>query len=57
LALNGFTDEQIKEAGWAVQTVAGVSAYMYSTGYDPARFKREVDQIVEHMKSATAGHR
>jgi hypothetical protein len=50
LALNGLSGEQIKEAGWAVQSVAGASAYMYSVYYDKAKFKHEVDQAVEHIK-------
>jgi AhpD family alkylhydroperoxidase len=52
LALNGFDDEQIKEAGWMTQTVAGASAYMYSTNYDQARFKQELDQMIQHVRSA-----
>jgi hypothetical protein len=51
LALNGFDHEQIKEAGWVVQSVAGASAYLYSTGYDKSRFQHELNQMVEHIKA------
>jgi len=51
LALNGFAEDQIKEAGWVAQSVAGASAYLYGTGYDKARFRSEVDKIVEHVKA------
>ena len=50
LALNGYTEEQIKEAGWVVQSVTGASAYLYGTGYDIGKFEQQVDQIVEHIK-------
>ncbi len=52
MALNGFDGEQMKEAGWVVQAVAGASAYIYSTGYDKAKFQRELEQIVEHIKKS-----
>jgi hypothetical protein len=51
LALNGFDADQIKEAGWVAQSVAGASAYLYSTGYDQTRFENEVNQIAEHIKA------
>lgn len=50
LALNGLSDEQIKEAGWTVQSVAGASAYIYSTDYDKEKFRKELAQVVEHVK-------
>ena len=50
MALNGFNEEQIKEAGWVVQTVTGVSAYFYSRSYDTGKFKKELDQMVDHIK-------
>lgn len=50
LALNGFNEEQVKEAGWVVQSVAGASAYIYSTGYDVGKFKEELGRMVEHIK-------
>jgi predicted TIM-barrel fold metal-dependent hydrolase len=53
LALNGLSDEQIKEAGWVVQSVAGASAYMYSTDYPVDKFKRELEQVVEYIKKQT----
>jgi hypothetical protein len=54
LALNGLDEEQIKEAGWAVQSVAGASAYVYSVSYDKEKFKKEVDRAVEHIKKTAA---
>ena len=44
--------EQIKEAGWAAQYTAGLSAYIYSTGYILEKFKQEVEAIVEHIKQS-----
>jgi len=52
LALNGLSDESIKEAGWVVQSVTGASAYLYSVGYSGETFKQEVDKAVEHIKKA-----
>ena len=50
--MNGFTDQQIKEAGRAVQSVAGDRAYLYSNGCDVKKFKKEIDLIVEHIRKA-----
>jgi hypothetical protein len=50
LALNGLSDEHIKEAGWVVQSVTGASAYLYSIGYNHEKFKQELDKAVEHIK-------
>jgi hypothetical protein len=50
LALNGLDEEQVKEAGWTVQSVAGASAYVYSVSYDKAKFKQELDRAVDHIK-------
>ncbi len=44
-------DEQIKEAGWVVQSVTGASAYAYGIGYDFEKWNQEVDAAVEHIKS------
>jgi len=52
LALNGLSEELIREAGWAVQSVTGASAYLYSTGYGVEKFKKEIDSIVEHIKKS-----
>ncbi len=43
-------DDQIKEASWVVQSVAGASAYMHGIQYDQVRFGEEVNQIVEFLK-------
>jgi len=51
LALNGFDDEQVKEAGWVAQSVAGASAYLYSLSYDQKRFRDEVDRMLEHIRA------
>jgi hypothetical protein len=50
LALNGFNDEQIREASWVVQSVAGASAYFYGTDYDQKKFRDELDRMVAHIR-------
>ncbi len=40
----------MSEAGFVVQSVAGMSAYLYSTNYDPGRFRQELDRMVEHVR-------
>ncbi len=45
-----MSDEQIKEAGWAAQSVTGTSSYIYSVGYSVEAFQEEVEKIVEHIK-------
>jgi hypothetical protein len=50
LALSGLSDEQLKEAGWAAQSVTGSSAYVHSVDYSMERFKEELDKAVEHIK-------
>lgn len=54
MALQGFDDEQVKEAGWVVQSVAGASAYIYGTDYDMGKFKEELDLMVEYIKKKQA---
>jgi hypothetical protein len=56
LAQQGYQKEQIREAGWVVQSVTGASAYLYSTDYDPAEFKKELERMKEHA-AQTAGAR
>ena len=46
----GADEEQIKEAGWAAQYAAGLSAYEYGIGYSLEKFKQEVEAVVEHIK-------
>ena len=43
-------DEQIKEASWVAQYVAGISAYLYGIRYSHEQAKEELEQIVEHIK-------
>ncbi len=50
MALNGFTDEQVREASWVVQSVTGASSYIYGTDYDIGKFKEELDRMVEHLR-------
>jgi 3-oxoacyl-(acyl-carrier-protein) synthase len=50
LALNGLSDESIKEAGWVVQSVTGASGYLYSIAYNGETFKQELDKAVEYIK-------
>ena len=50
-ALLGIDDEQIKEASWVAQVVAGLSAYMYGIGYDKELNQREIDATVEYIQS------
>ncbi len=45
-----MSDEQIKEAGWATQSVTGASAYMHSVDYSREKFKQELDQAVDYIK-------
>lgn len=48
--------EQIKEASWVVQGVAGVSAYLHGVDYPPETFKAELERMMAHIKeSAMAG--
>lgn len=55
MALNGIEGNQVKDAAWAVQSVTGASSYIYGVQYDHAAFKKELAQIVEHVRS-TAAH-
>ncbi len=52
LALGGMDDEQIKEASWAVQSVTGLSSYLYGIGYNREQFDQELDAMVEHLKKS-----
>ena len=45
-------DEQIKEAGWVVQSVTGASGYLYSIGYSSEQFKQELERAVAYIKQA-----
>ena len=50
LGLAGLNDEQVKDAAWTVQSVAGASAYIYGTQYDKSRFREELQMAVAHIK-------
>lgn len=50
MALNGISEEQIKEAGWMAQSVTGASAYIHSIDYSRDQFKEEVGQAVDFIK-------
>ena len=45
-----MTDEQVKEAGWVVQSVTGVSGYLYGIGCDKEEVEAEIAAIVEYIK-------
>ncbi len=47
-----MSDEHVKEASWVVQTVTGLSAYLYGVGYDREIFLQELDAVVEHIKNS-----
>ncbi|NIT61327.1 MAG: hypothetical protein GWN00_35515 [Aliifodinibius sp.] len=49
MRLHGFDDDQIKEAGWVVQNVAGASAYLYGVGYSQEKFLRELGALVKYI--------
>lgn len=46
-------DEQIKEASWVVHDVVGASAYLHGTGCSGARFKKELNSAVAHIRKST----
>ena len=52
LDMAGMNEEHLKEASWAVQSVTGLSSYLYGVSYDMNKFSKELDQIVEHIKNS-----
>ena len=50
VGLQGIDGEQLKEASWAVNTVAGIGTYLHGIGYNVERFLKELDAAVEHIK-------
>ena len=50
-ALLGLGEDQVKEAGWAAQTVTGASAYLYGVDYDQDQFRKDLDAVLEHAQS------
>lgn len=49
MKLYELDDEQIQEASWVVQNVAGASAYLYGVGYSQEKFVQELDALVEYI--------
>lgn len=45
-----MSDEQIKEAGWMAQSVAGASAYLHGVDYDAGKFRQELGKIVDYIR-------
>jgi AhpD family alkylhydroperoxidase len=52
--LFGATDEEINEAALMAKHTMGWSTYLNSLQYDYDEFKREFDQIAEHIRSQAA---
>jgi AhpD family alkylhydroperoxidase len=50
LKLFGLDTEQIKEAGWVAQNVAGASTYLHGVRYDPDIFGKELEMLVEFRR-------
>ena len=50
LALNGLSDEHVREASWVVNGVTGASGYLHGVGYSVERFKQELQTTLEHLK-------
>ncbi|MDA8163793.1 MAG: hypothetical protein M0017_01985 [Desulfobacteraceae bacterium] len=42
--------EQVREASWVVQSVAGASAYLHGVDYPRAKFMAELGRMVAHIK-------
>ena len=51
---SGATDPEIKEAIRVASIVARDSTFMAGIDYDLAQFKRELQQVAEHMQKAGA---
>jgi hypothetical protein len=49
-ALNGLSDEHVREASWVAQSVTGASAYLHGIGYSVEQFKKELERTLEHLK-------
>ena len=45
-------DAQVKEASWTVQSVTGLSSYLYGVNYDKEKFGQELDRAIEHIKKS-----
>jgi AhpD family alkylhydroperoxidase len=51
VAMHGIAGDQIKEASWAANSVAGFGSYLHGIGYDLDRFLKELDGAVKHITS------
>jgi AhpD family alkylhydroperoxidase len=49
--LHGIEDEELQEAAWVVNSVAGFSAYLYGTEYDLDTFLAELEAAIAHITS------
>jgi hypothetical protein len=45
-------EDEIKDAGWAVQLTAGISSFLYGIGYSHEQFKEELAKIVKHIQES-----
>lgn len=52
LKLFGLDSEQVKEASWVAQNVAGASMYLHGIRYAPETFEKELEMLVEFRKGA-----
>jgi len=50
----GATDEEINEAALVAKSTMGWSTYLNTRAFDVDRFKREFDQIAEHVRAQMA---
>lgn len=48
--LHGATDEELNEASALAMLFAGASTYLHGRQTDLTRFRKEVDQIVDHVR-------
>ena len=51
VGLHGIDGDQLKDASWAANSVAGIGTYLHGVGYSVERFLEELEATVEHIKS------
>lgn len=49
--LHGASEDEINEASALAMLFSGASSYLHGRQTDPTRFRKEVDQIVDHVSS------
>ena len=49
VAMHGITDEKLKEASWAANSVAGFGTYLHGIGYSVDRFLKELEAAVAYI--------